>query len=190
MSGVWHARPIRALRLSARQRRALLAHAAATPAIEVCGLLGGRGARATSIYRVRNAAARPAIEFEMEPASQIAALREMRRRGERLVGIYHSHPRGPARPSARDLAEAAYPGVAYLILSLARRTAPRIAAFRFDGQAFRPLRLLAPRAGEEVRIVRRRGGALVPRRGTGQAGTARVSSASARCRHSTARSSH
>jgi proteasome lid subunit RPN8/RPN11 len=33
------------------------------------------------------------------------------------LGIYHSHPHGPAEPSPTDIAEFAYPGVFYLIWS-------------------------------------------------------------------------
>jgi proteasome lid subunit RPN8/RPN11 len=58
-----------------------------------------------------------------------------------LVGIYHSHPTSPAAPSARDLAEAAYPGVAYLIVSLQTADAPVLAGFLFNGSNFVPLSL-------------------------------------------------
>jgi proteasome lid subunit RPN8/RPN11 len=39
-------------------------------------------------------------------------------RGLDIVGFYHSHPHSPARPSARDLAEATYVDALYLIVSL------------------------------------------------------------------------
>jgi proteasome lid subunit RPN8/RPN11 len=34
-----------------------------------------------------------------------------------LAAIFHSHPNGPAEPSATDVAQAYYPEAAYLILS-------------------------------------------------------------------------
>jgi proteasome lid subunit RPN8/RPN11 len=44
-------------------------------------------------------------------------MREIRAAGEEFVGIYHSHPAGENRPSARDLELAYYPEVAYVIVS-------------------------------------------------------------------------
>lgn len=119
----------------------LLAHALETPTLEVCGLLGGLAATATQLYRIANIAATPQVAFTMDPQAQLAAMLEMRRRGETLVGIYHSHPTTAARPSATDLEEAAYPGVAFLIVSLAAPAAPVLAAFAFDGQHFTPMAL-------------------------------------------------
>jgi len=119
----------------------LLAHALATPTLEVCGLLGGVGATATRLYRIANIAATPQVAFAMDPQAQLAAMLEMRGRGETLVGIYHSHPTTAAQPSATDLEQAAYPGVAFLIVSLAAPAAPVLAAFAFDGQHFTPMAL-------------------------------------------------
>lgn len=142
MSGVWQARPLRRVLVAEAEYAAILEHAAATPTLEVCGLLGGGREKVRSIYPVTNIADAPAIAFAMEPRAQILALKKMRARRERLLGIYHSHPLGPALPSARDLAEAAYPGIAYLIVSLAAGEAPLLASFLFDGLAFRPLPLV------------------------------------------------
>lgn len=129
------------LQLPAALHQHLLAHALATPTLEVCGLLGGVGATATRLYRIANIAATPQVAFMMDPQAQLAALLEMRGRGETLVGIYHSHPTTAAQPSATDLKEAAYPGVAFLIVSLAAPAAPVLAAFAFDGQGFTPMAL-------------------------------------------------
>ena len=35
-----------------------------------------------------------------------------------VVGVYHSHPDHPARPSETDLAEATFPGFTYVIVSV------------------------------------------------------------------------
>lgn len=35
-----------------------------------------------------------------------------------VVGVYHSHPDHPARPSETDLAEATFPGYTYVIVSV------------------------------------------------------------------------
>lgn len=137
------------LTLPAPLHAALLAHAQATPMLEVCGLLGGREACASSLYRIPNEDPSPATAFEMAPQAMLTAFQTMRARGEDLVGIYHSHPQSPASPSARDLAAAAYPGVAYLVVSLLPPT-PAVGAFVFDGEGFQPIRL---RVGSGVKTA-------------------------------------
>ena len=42
---------------------------------------------------------------------------EIDQNGWELVGIYHSHPNGPDKPSVTDIQEAYYPDVVYMILS-------------------------------------------------------------------------
>lgn len=112
---------------------AIRAHARSSPRVEVCGLIGRAGTGEMRAYAVENAAQTPEISFEMDARAQLDAMREMRRRGEALWGIYHSHPRTEAEPSARDLAMAAYPEAVYLIVSLARAASPDIAAFHIRG---------------------------------------------------------
>lgn len=126
------------LRLPRKLAEQLLAEAAARPGIEVCGLLGGSAGQVTSVYPVDNIASNKAQAFLLEPQGQILAMRSMRERGEELVGIYHSHPHGPAAPSAEDLRLAAYPNVYYLIISLGGQS-PRLYGFFYDGVSFSPI---------------------------------------------------
>lgn len=99
---------------------------------EGCGLLVGRQA-ADRFIAVDNASASETA-YDMEPAQLIGALRDLRAGGERLVAIYHSHPRGPAQPSRSDIERAYYPEAAHLIVSLAEPEHPQAAAFRIiDG---------------------------------------------------------
>ena len=108
----------------------ILGHVQADARREVCGLLGARGGEVCGWYPVRNIAGDAARRFEMDPREQIAALRRMRERGETLFAIYHSHPAAPARPSASDLAEAAYPEALYLIVSLDTKGVLEMRAYR------------------------------------------------------------
>ncbi|MEJ2687811.1 MAG: M67 family metallopeptidase [Gammaproteobacteria bacterium] len=117
-------------------------HAAQSPAIEVCGLLGARRGVPTGCYPVANAAPNPASRFDMDVRGQIDAMRTMRERGEALFAIYHSHPRGPSAPSAVDLREAAYPQALYLILSPGR-AGFQVHAWRLAGPRFVPVELIA-----------------------------------------------
>jgi proteasome lid subunit RPN8/RPN11 len=45
----------------------------------------------------------------MEPRAQWRAFQRMEAAGLELLGIYHSHPTGPDRPSPTDIAENMYP---------------------------------------------------------------------------------
>lgn len=114
----------------------ILAHAQRLPEIEVCGLIGARDGVPHGVYPVANVAATPTERFAMDPKGQIDAMRRMREGGEALFAIYHSHPHAPPAPSARDLAEAAYPEALYLIISLDIAGVLAIAGFRLrDGTA-------------------------------------------------------
>jgi proteasome lid subunit RPN8/RPN11 len=95
---------------------------------EACGLLVGRGF-ADRFIPMANVLQSPS-SYEMDPASLITTLRDLRNTGEQLVAIYHSHPNGPARPSRDDVERAYYPEAAYLIVSLADPDRPQAAAFR------------------------------------------------------------
>jgi len=101
-------------------RQAMLAQVRACLPEEGCGLVGGRfgpgGARSQAVLPVTNALHSP-VRFSMAPLEQLKALTWLDKNGLELVAIFHSHPAGPGWPSATDLAEFAYPGVAYLIIS-------------------------------------------------------------------------
>jgi len=99
---------------------------------ECCGVLGGRGRRVRSRYPLRNQATHPETRFFAAPEDLFASMRQMRAADEELLVIYHSHPRGPAQPSATDIELAFYPAALYLIIALAPQRETR--AFRINGQ--------------------------------------------------------
>ena len=106
----------------------MLAHVSGLWPEEACGLVGGREGRAARLYPVENTRHSPVV-FEMEPIQQIKAMLAMEAEGLELIAIYHSHPDGPARPSATDVANAYYPDAVQLIISLADRAQPSVRAF-------------------------------------------------------------
>jgi [CysO sulfur-carrier protein]-S-L-cysteine hydrolase len=110
----------------------LLAHAQRHSGYEVCGLIGARAGAPVACYPVTNIAEHPERLYAMDPTQQIDALRKMRERNQELYAIYHSHPRSPAVPSATDLAQASYPGILYLIISLETKGTLQMRGFRFD----------------------------------------------------------
>jgi proteasome lid subunit RPN8/RPN11 len=105
----------------------LLAAAAATPALEVCGLLLGRRealqSQVTRLVPARNVATNPANSFEIDPAILLATHRNARGEGLQVLGHWHSHPNGALAPSARDAARALDNGQIWLIIAAGRMAA-------------------------------------------------------------------
>jgi proteasome lid subunit RPN8/RPN11 len=91
---------------------------------EACGLLAGHISQgfyqALQMIPVTNMLHSP-VGYLMAPHEQLAAFNLIEERGWELVGIYHSHPNGPDKPSATDIAEAYYPEAIYLIWSVQSR---------------------------------------------------------------------
>jgi proteasome lid subunit RPN8/RPN11 len=101
---------------------------------ECCGLLEGvRAADSFTIqalHPARNLSDDP-DRFEIDPRDHIAAVRTARERGGMIVGCYHSHPRGPAKPSASDRAGAGEEDFLWLIAA-----GERLEAFLYLGGEF------------------------------------------------------
>ena len=108
----------------------LIAHAREEVPNEACGLIGGVGDRAQTVYRARNAEASP-LRYNLDPKDQFRIMSEIEERGEELAAIYHSHTASPAYPSQTDINLATYPDSIYLILSLAEGEEP-LRGFRID----------------------------------------------------------
>jgi proteasome lid subunit RPN8/RPN11 len=104
---------------------AIRAHGAAAYPDEGCGFLLGTvtdaGAnRVTATHRTANRApeTRRARRYTITADDYRAADAAARAQGLDVVGVYHSHPDHPARPSATDLDEATFPGYTYVIVSV------------------------------------------------------------------------
>lgn len=92
------------------------AHAARAMRNEACGILLGRDGRIEHALSTANVAADPTCRFEIDPAALIAAHRASREGGWPVIGYYHSHPDGLARPSAIDCALAAHDDAVWAIV--------------------------------------------------------------------------
>ena len=57
-----------------------------------------------------NVATDPTRHFEVDPAALVAAHKGARSGGAQVIGYFHSHPNGLARPSATDAATSARDG--------------------------------------------------------------------------------
>ncbi|MFZ5825585.1 MAG: Mov34/MPN/PAD-1 family protein [Bacillota bacterium] len=137
----------------------ILEHCLEEKPYEACGILTGRAGKVLHAYATDNSKRSPVL-YEVETEQQERVLREMGERGEELVGIYHSHPTAPAKPSAQDISQAVhYPEAFRVIISLAGPTNVRaflikegkvndvmIAIFADAGGQFHDLRQAAERA--------------------------------------------
>ena len=107
---------------------------------ETCGLLLGvrRGDEhvVSQLHRARNLNVERAEDrYELDPDDFLAADREARAEGLDIVGIWHSHPDHPARPSATDR-DAAWPEWSYIIVSVGREGVGEIRSWRLNGGDF------------------------------------------------------
>jgi proteasome lid subunit RPN8/RPN11 len=100
---------------------------------EACGILAGRNGRVLRIYRTRNADRSP-TSYRLDPDQQFRVFKDIEDRGLELIGIYHSHPSSPAVPSDRDVEQAYYPEVSYVLISLADPAEAQIRAFRITAE--------------------------------------------------------
>jgi proteasome lid subunit RPN8/RPN11 len=96
---------------------AMRAHAAAALPHEACGILLGGGARVTDARAAANVHPSPDTHFEVDPQALIDAHRAARAGGLSVIGYYHSHPHGPAEPSATDRASASGDGAVWAIIA-------------------------------------------------------------------------
>jgi len=110
--------------------------------LEICGLLIGRladdGWHVSQARPVANLnSERAADRFQLDPAGYQAIDRELRGSGEEIIGVYHSHPDCPARPSPTDLGSA-WEGFAYPIISVCEGDAKEILGWCINstGSAF------------------------------------------------------
>lgn len=109
----------------------MFAHAREARPSECCGLVGGRGREASSVYPLLNVARDALVAYEAGPGELFAAQRLMRERGESLLAIYHSHPRsGEPAPSSTDVRLAFYPSAIYFIIGFAPGGECVLRAFR------------------------------------------------------------
>jgi [CysO sulfur-carrier protein]-S-L-cysteine hydrolase len=88
---------------------------------EGCGLIGGKNNKAELVCSTENIFHSP-TSFKIKPEDQLTCFLQLEELGIELIGIYHSHPAGPSRPSERDIEEFFYPGVVMLIWSRATGT--------------------------------------------------------------------
>ncbi len=127
------------IRLHSGDFQKMVDHAKAVLPNEACGLLAGvesDGIRdVREVYLLTNTDASNE-HFSIDPREQLAAIKDMRAKGLKPLGNWHSHPETPSRPSVEDVRLAYDPTASYLILSLESKKAPNLNAFRIQNGAY------------------------------------------------------
>lgn len=108
---------------------------------ECCGLLLGKNGTVFRTIPMKNTDPSPDAYF-MDPVQQVTIFTGMEKRGEQLIGIYHSHPNGPSIPSAADLKTAFHPDAVYIIVSLEDPDSPELRAFMINNGDYTPVKLI------------------------------------------------
>lgn len=109
---------------------AVVAHARFCLPAEACGLLAlDPTGRVRMVYALTNVDDSP-VSFTLDPVEHHGAWRHARAHGWDIGGAFHSHPRGDARPSPRDLRELPSWWL-HLIVGWAATT-PRVRAWRIE----------------------------------------------------------
>ncbi|MBN4073256.1 M67 family metallopeptidase [Mariprofundus ferrooxydans] len=109
--------------------------------LEICGLLIGKitdsGWQVHDTRAVANLNEDRAVDrFQLDPAGYQAIDRELRGTGIEIIGVYHSHPDCPAKPSPTDLGSA-WEGFAYPIISVCDGHAVDVQCWAINGSESR-----------------------------------------------------
>ena len=123
------------LKISKKDYEKILNHCRQGLPNEACGLLAGNTqgdeTTVTEVYLLTNLDA-SREHFSMDPKEQLAALKDARAKGAKIIGNFHSHPESPSRPSEEDKRLEFDPSILYLILSLQEADNPVLKAFEID----------------------------------------------------------
>jgi proteasome lid subunit RPN8/RPN11 len=127
------------LRITQADYEAVRRHGEQAYPHECCGVLLGRVEGdvrvVTSTAPCDNARTdSPQNRYQIDPRELIIIQREARRRGEDIVGFYHSHPDHPPMWSQTDLAEAHWIGCSYSITSVLQGKADVSNSFALEGE--------------------------------------------------------
>ncbi len=95
----------------------MVAHAVAAYPEECCGAMLGMGGEVLLAVPLENTAESRQARYAIRPEDLLTATREASERGQRIVGIYHSHPDHNADFSETDLANCC-PWYVFLVLSV------------------------------------------------------------------------
>ncbi|MEP3420564.1 MAG: M67 family metallopeptidase [Erythrobacter sp.] len=128
---------------------------------EACGILLGRltgHAKCDSVtiaafIPTKNVHQSPQTHFEIDPQTLIDAHRNARHGGAQVIGCFHSHPKGVAKPSQTDLDLAANDGAIWAIFGAVVGADADPKAIRFFRAPVEPVDGFGERSFAELFIV-------------------------------------
>lgn len=85
--------------------------------LECCGYLAGEGKTISKAISMENIDKSP-HHYSFNPEEQFKVIKQIRKDKLKVLGVYHSHPESPARPSEEDIRLAYDPSLLYVIISL------------------------------------------------------------------------
>lgn len=118
----------------------IVSHAMRDMPNEACGMLAGDAGVVEAHYEMANAD-QSGEHFTLVPQEQFQVIKAIRASGLCLLGIYHSHPESPARPSAEDVRLALTPDVVHVIVSMQHPEQPDIKGFDIKHHVVTPVTL-------------------------------------------------
>ncbi|WP_238418990.1 Mov34/MPN/PAD-1 family protein [Gordonia sp. 'Campus'] len=123
------------LRIDQELIDAMVAHARADHPDEACGVIAGpEGSDDPQRFVPMVNAERSPTFYRFDSAEQLSVWREMDRRDEEPVVIYHSHTATEAYPSRTDISYAGEPGAHYVLVSTRDPETAEIRSYRIvDG---------------------------------------------------------
>jgi [CysO sulfur-carrier protein]-S-L-cysteine hydrolase len=133
------------LTIAAEVLDAIVAHARRDHPDEACGIVAGPvgSDRPDRLVPMLNAARSPTF-YEFDSGDLLRLYRDLEKRDEEPVVVYHSHTATAAYPSRTDVSYASEPGAHYLLVSTRVPGTDEIRSYRIvDGQV----------TEEEVRVV-------------------------------------
>ncbi len=110
---------------------------------EACGLVAGVHNSSLEVFPITNVL-KSVHRYRMDPQEQINALIQIEQNKMDLIGIYHSHPKGPENPSVTDLKESYYPEISQLIFSRVKNKW-KCRAYKLRGFEYQEVKILKPK---------------------------------------------
>lgn len=114
----------------------MVKHAKSKLPHEACGLIAGTidsdNKEIKKVYYLTNID-HSNEHFSIDPNEQLATIKDIRMKGLKLIGNWHSHPETPSRPSEEDKRLAYDSRASYMILSLMDDEHPVINSFHIEG---------------------------------------------------------
>jgi len=88
---------------------------------EICGILGGEISgdvkRVLCLEWLENIDSDPESSYYADPEQLVRSISKIEGRSMKILGIVHSHPSGPARPSESDEKKVTWFGYSHIILA-------------------------------------------------------------------------